>query len=99
VLWHPRLGEVPWSRSQSEWANLAEARAAVFAYLEVFYNRMRHHSSLGNISLEQFEERYRSRPAVAAGRRVTVHETGATPEWTRLFVRESLRAAADISCA
>ena len=45
----------------------AEARAAVFDYIEVFYNRIRRHSSLGNLSPEQFEERYRSSPAVAAG--------------------------------
>jgi len=52
---------------RSVWANPAEARAAVFEYLEVFYNRIRRHSSLGNLSPEQFEERYRSAPAVAAG--------------------------------
>jgi transposase InsO family protein len=38
----------------------------VFEYIEVFYNRIRRHSSLGNLSPEQFEERYRSSPAVAA---------------------------------
>ena len=50
-----------------DWANPAEAKAAVFEYIEVFYNRIRRHSSLGNLSPEQFEERYRSSPAVAAG--------------------------------
>jgi putative transposase len=52
---------------RSDWANPAEAKAAVFEYIEVFYNRIRRHSSLGNLSPEQFEERYRSAPAVAAG--------------------------------
>ncbi len=52
---------------RSDWANPAEAKAAVFEYIEVFYNRIRRHSSLGNLSPEQFEERYRSSPAVAAG--------------------------------
>ena len=52
---------------RSDWANPAEAKAAVFEYIEVFYNRIRRHSSLGNRSPEQFEERYRSSPAVAAG--------------------------------
>lgn len=52
---------------RSAWANPAEARAAVFDYIEVFYNRIRRHSSLGQLSPEQFEERYRSSPAVAAG--------------------------------
>ena len=51
---------------RSDWANPAEAKAAVFEYIEVFYNRIRRHSSLGNLSPEQFEERYRSSPAAAA---------------------------------
>ena len=51
---------------RSDWATPAGARAAVFEYIEVFYNRIRRHSSLGNRSPEQFEERYRSSPAVAA---------------------------------
>ena len=52
---------------RSDWTTVAEAKAAVFEYIEVFYNRIRRHSSLGNLSPEQFEERYRSAPAVAAG--------------------------------
>ena len=52
---------------RSDWASPAEAKAAVFEFIEVFYNRIRRHSSLGNLSPEQFEERYRSTPAVAAG--------------------------------
>jgi len=52
---------------RSNWASPAEAKAAVFEFIEVFYNRIRRHSSLGNLSPEQFEERYRSTPAVAAG--------------------------------
>ena len=32
-----------------------EARAAVFDYIEVFYNRVRLHSSLGYMSPAQFE--------------------------------------------
>jgi transposase InsO family protein len=35
----------------------------VFEYIEVFYNRIRRHSSLRNLSPERFEERYRSSPA------------------------------------
>ncbi len=49
-----------------DWATPTEARAAVFDYIEVFYNRIRRHSSLGNLSPEQFEERYRSSPAAKA---------------------------------
>jgi putative transposase len=52
---------------RSDWAGPAEAKAAVFDYIEVFYNRIRRHSSLGNISPERFEERYRSRRVTAAG--------------------------------
>jgi transposase InsO family protein len=52
---------------RSDWASQAEAKAAVFEFIEVFYNRIRRHSSLGNVSPEQFEERYRSAVAVAAG--------------------------------
>jgi putative transposase len=52
---------------RSDWATPAEAKAAVFEYIEVFYNRIRRHSSVGNLSPGQFEERYRSAPAVAAG--------------------------------
>ena len=52
---------------RTSWASPAEARAAVFEFIEVFYNRIRRHSSIGNLSPEQFEERYRSTPAVAAG--------------------------------
>jgi putative transposase len=51
---------------RNSWANPAEAKAAVFDYIEVFYNRIRRHSSLGNLSPEQFEERYRSTPVVVA---------------------------------
>lgn len=34
-----------------------EARFAIFRYIEVFYNRHRRHSSLGNLSPEEFERR------------------------------------------
>jgi putative transposase len=34
---------------RSDWATPAEAKTAVFEYIEVFYNRIRRHSSLGNL--------------------------------------------------
>jgi transposase InsO family protein len=37
------------------YATREEARASVFEYIEVFYNRKRLHSSLGYLSPEQFE--------------------------------------------
>jgi putative transposase len=45
---------------RSDWATPAEARAAVFEYIEVFYNRIRRHSAIGYLSPAEFEERYRS---------------------------------------
>jgi len=51
---------------RSAWATPAQARAAVFEYIEVFYNRIRRHSGIGYLSPDQFEERYRSSPAVLA---------------------------------
>jgi putative transposase len=48
---------------RSDWANPAQAKAAVFEYIEVFYNRIRRHSALGYLSPERFEEHYRSNPA------------------------------------
>ena len=35
-----------------------EAQAVIFEYLEVFYNRVRRHSSLGLVSPEEFERTY-----------------------------------------
>mgnify|MGYP002381944178 CR=1 FL=1 len=37
-----------------------EARASLFEYIEVFYNRQRRHSALGYVSPAEFEERYAS---------------------------------------
>ena len=35
-----------------------EARASIFEYVEVFYNRVRRHSSLGYVSPDEFERTY-----------------------------------------
>ena len=43
--------------SDQTFATREEARAAIFEYIEVFYNRQRLHSSLGFLSPEQFEAR------------------------------------------
>ena len=40
---------------ENDWATRAEARAAIFEYLEVFYTRVRRHSSLGFLSPVEFE--------------------------------------------
>jgi putative transposase len=51
---------------RSSWATQAEARAAVFDYIEVFYNRQRRHSALGYLSPQDFERRYGSADMPAA---------------------------------
>jgi putative transposase len=51
---------------RSDWASQAEARAAVFEYIEVFYNRIRRHSGIGNLPPAEFEDRYRSIEATRA---------------------------------
>jgi putative transposase len=48
---------------RSDWATPAQARAAVFEYIEVFYNRIRRHTGIGNVSPAAFEERYRPKAA------------------------------------
>lgn len=42
---------------QVQWRTRAEARTAIFEYLELFYNRQRRHSSLGYLSPVEFERR------------------------------------------
>lgn len=41
--------------SDREFATREEARAAIFEYIEAFYNRPKFHSSLSYVSPEQFE--------------------------------------------
>jgi putative transposase len=48
---------------RSDWATPAQARAAVFEYIEVFYNRIRRHTGIGNVSPAAFEGRYRPKAA------------------------------------
>lgn len=50
---------------RSAWATRAEARLAVFDWIERFYNRVRLHSALGYVSPEEFERRYRSATSAA----------------------------------
>ncbi len=40
----------------ADFATRAEARAAIFAYIEVFYNNQRRHSSLGYVSPAEYEQ-------------------------------------------
>ena len=50
---------------RSSWTDHAEARTAVFDWIERFYNRSRIHSSLGYLSPDEFERRYRPGTVVA----------------------------------
>jgi putative transposase len=50
---------------RSVWTTHAEARAAVFDWIERFYNPVRRHSALGQLSPAEFERRYRPRTSVA----------------------------------
>ena len=50
----------------ADWHRRAEARRAIFEYIEVWYNRRRRHSSLGYLSPAEFERRLRERPRGAA---------------------------------
>jgi transposase InsO family protein len=43
---------------QTRWSTRAEARSAVFEYIELFYNRQRRHSALGYLCPSQFEQRH-----------------------------------------
>ena len=47
------------------WRTRAEARAAVFDWIETFYNRVRRHSALGYLSPTDYEERYHRGSAAA----------------------------------
>jgi len=47
------------------WRDHAEARADVFDWIEVFYNRVRRHSALGYLAPAEYEERYRGRSEAA----------------------------------
>jgi len=49
--------------ARSRFKTQAEARNAVFAFIEGFYNPRRRHSSLGYLSPVEFERRHRQRAA------------------------------------
>ena len=49
----------------TDWATRADARAAVFEYLEIFYNSYRRHSSLGYLSPAAFEQQHQEQQLAA----------------------------------
>ncbi len=60
-----------WARLQTEllntrkWKTRTELSTAIFDWIEIFYNRTRRHSSLGNISPAEFEKRHQQQPHAA----------------------------------
>jgi putative transposase len=58
------------------WPTKAEARTAVFDYIEAFYNRRRRHSKLGMLSPLEFENGTlrTSRPSLAASRLASINK-------------------------
>ena len=50
---------------RSSWRTRADARLAVFDYIEAFYDPQRRHSALGYLSPAEFERRYRSETIAA----------------------------------
>jgi transposase InsO family protein len=43
---------------QIQWSIRAQARSAIFEYIELFFNRRRRHSALGYLCPNQFELRH-----------------------------------------
>jgi transposase InsO family protein len=43
------------------WPTRAMAQRAIFEFIEVFYNRVRRHSSLGSLSPAEYERRKKGR--------------------------------------
>ncbi len=68
---HNALAESVFATRESEliatsrWRTLAEARSAVFAFIETFYNPHRRHSALGYLSPIAFEKEYDRQQVVA----------------------------------
>ncbi len=49
----------------ADWHTRAEARTAVFEYIELWYNRQRRHSSLGYVSPAEYEQQMREQQQAA----------------------------------
>ena len=62
-LWDGLTDEMCRAMPNKKYATIAQARRDIFDYVEVFYNRVRLHSSLGYMSPEEFERNYKLRVA------------------------------------
>lgn len=52
--------------AEADFATRADARQALFTFIEEWYNRQRRHSSLGYVSPVQYEQQLLAHPARAA---------------------------------
>jgi putative transposase len=50
---------------QQRFATREQARGAIFEYIEVFYNRIRRHASIGNVAPAEFERRFHAEQHLA----------------------------------
>ena len=50
---------------RDSWRTRADARLAVFVYIEAFYNPVRRHSGIGQVAPIEYEERYRDQADLA----------------------------------
>nr|WP_281362634.1 IS3 family transposase [Marinifaba aquimaris] len=41
-----------------KYQSIEQAKASIFEYIEIFYNRVRQHSALGYLSPMEYEQRY-----------------------------------------
>jgi len=58
------------------WPTRSVLKAAIFDYIEVFYNRTRRHSSLDYLSPLEFERRELPHPEAADAKLLPVHQNG-----------------------
>jgi len=58
------------------WSRRSELKAAIFEYIEIFYNRTRRHSRLGYLSPLEYEQQHRSFISQENDNLFTVHQSG-----------------------
>jgi putative transposase len=56
AFWSTLKRELAHIHAQRRWASRAELRAALFDYIEAFYNRARHQAGLGHLTPAEFED-------------------------------------------
>jgi putative transposase len=58
--------ELFWAQPHRRFSSHHQAKLAIFDYLEVFYNRQRRHTSIGNIPPITYETRHAATTDLAA---------------------------------